>query len=47
MADPRHALGRDSGVALVEVAGRRVLVGFGAGGVRLVSELGPGDGGGP
>jgi flagellar protein FliO/FliZ len=35
----RAALGRDAGVALVEVDGRRVLVGFGAGGVRRLAEL--------
>jgi flagellar protein FliO/FliZ len=36
----RAALGRDASLALVEVAGRRVLVGFGGGAVSLVAELG-------
>jgi flagellar protein FliO/FliZ len=35
----RHALGRDSGLALVSVRDRRLLVGFGAAGVTLVAEL--------
>lgn len=33
----RQALAREAGVALVEVDGRAVLVGFGAGGVRLLA----------
>ena len=42
-----RALARDAGLALVEVSGRRVLVGYGAEGVRLVSEIGaPPDRGG-
>lgn len=35
----RAPLGKESGVAVVEVAGRTLLVGFGAGGVSLVAEL--------
>ncbi len=33
----RQALSRDVGVALLEIDGRAVLVGFGAGGVRLLA----------
>jgi hypothetical protein len=33
----RHPLGRDTGVALAELDGRPLLLGFGAGGVRLLS----------
>ncbi|HYD41450.1 MAG TPA: flagellar biosynthetic protein FliO, partial [Anaeromyxobacter sp.] len=33
----RQGLSRDSGVALLEVDGRAVLVGFGASGVRLLA----------
>jgi flagellar protein FliO/FliZ len=33
-------LGRDAGVALVEIGGRRLLLGFGPAGVRLLSEVG-------
>ncbi|BDG08945.1 flagellar biosynthetic protein FliO [Anaeromyxobacter paludicola] len=36
-----RSLGRDAGVALVSCAGRRWLVGHGAGGVRLLTELPP------
>jgi flagellar protein FliO/FliZ len=32
----RAALGKDTGVALVEVGGRRLLLGFGPGGVMLL-----------
>jgi flagellar protein FliO/FliZ len=37
----RQALSREAGVALLEVDGRAVLVGFGASGVRLLSPHGP------
>jgi len=37
----RQALSRDTGVALLEVDGRAVLVGFGASGVRLLAPHGP------
>jgi flagellar protein FliO/FliZ len=44
----RAALGQNASLALVEVAGRRVLVGFGGGAVSLVAELtGPGSEGRP
>jgi flagellar protein FliO/FliZ len=33
----RAPLSRDTGVALVELEGRRLLVGFGAGGVRVLA----------
>jgi len=33
-------LGRDAGLAVVEVGGRRMLVGFGSTGVQLLSDLG-------
>jgi flagellar protein FliO/FliZ len=33
-------LGRDAGLAVVEVGGRRMLVGFGSAGVQVLSELG-------
>lgn len=36
----RTPLGPGLGVALVEAGGRRLLVGFGRDGVRLVSDLG-------
>lgn len=36
----RELLGREAGVALLEIDGRRVLVGFGAEGVRLLSDRG-------
>jgi flagellar protein FliO/FliZ len=42
----RATLGREASVALLEVEGRRVLVGFGAGAVSLLSELPP-EGGRP
>jgi flagellar protein FliO/FliZ len=35
----RAALAKDTGVALVEIGGRRLLVGFGAAGVQLLSEV--------
>jgi flagellar protein FliO/FliZ len=35
----RQALGRDSGVALVEAEGRRLLVGYAPQGVHLLAEL--------
>jgi hypothetical protein len=38
--EARHALGRDSGVALLDVAGQRLLVGFGPAGVSLLADLG-------
>lgn len=34
----RASLAKDTGVALVEVGGRRLLVGFGAAGVQLLSD---------
>ncbi|HZZ85764.1 MAG TPA: flagellar biosynthetic protein FliO [Anaeromyxobacteraceae bacterium] len=37
-----RALGREAGVALLSCAGRRWLVGWGARGVTLLSELPPG-----
>lgn len=37
----RQPLSRDAGVALVEVDGRAVLVGFGPSGVRLLAPHGP------
>jgi flagellar protein FliO/FliZ len=41
----RQALARDAGIALVEVSGRRVLVGFGAGGgVTRLANLPPASG---
>jgi flagellar protein FliO/FliZ len=39
----RAPLGPGLGVALLEVGGRRLLVGFGKEGVRLVRDLGPGE----
>jgi hypothetical protein len=36
----RTRLGRDAGLVLVEADGRRLLVGHGEGGVRLVADLG-------
>jgi flagellar protein FliO/FliZ len=41
-----RALSREAGIAVVEVQGRRVLVGFGGGGVRVLAEVpspGPGE----
>lgn len=35
-----RALGREAGVAVLRVDGRRLLVGFGPAGVRLLSDLG-------
>ncbi|HYG68084.1 MAG TPA: flagellar biosynthetic protein FliO [Anaeromyxobacteraceae bacterium] len=35
----RAALARDAGVAVVEVDGRRLLVGFGAAGVRVLARV--------
>ena len=35
----RHGHSRDAGVALVSAEGRRLLVGFGPAGVRLLAEL--------
>jgi flagellar protein FliO/FliZ len=35
----RAALSRDAGLAFVEADGRRLLVGYGEGGVRLVADL--------
>jgi flagellar protein FliO/FliZ len=43
----RAPLGRDAGLAIVEADGRRLLVGHGDGGVRLVAELGPSTRGAP
>jgi flagellar biogenesis protein FliO len=40
----RAPLGPGIGVALVEAGGRRLLLGFGRDGVRLVRDLGPGGG---
>lgn len=40
----RHSLGRETGVAVVSAEGRRLLVGFGPGGVALLRELGRPDG---
>ncbi|WP_242341605.1 flagellar biosynthetic protein FliO, partial [Anaeromyxobacter sp. SG66] len=34
----RASLGRDAGVALVEVDGRRLVVGYGPSGVQLLAE---------
>jgi flagellar protein FliO/FliZ len=39
----RAPLGPGLGVALLEAGGRRLLVGWGKDGVRLVSDLGPGE----
>lgn len=38
----RHAMGRETGVAVLAAEGRRLLVGYGPGGVALLTELGPG-----
>ncbi|ABS24959.1 flagellar biosynthetic protein FliO [Anaeromyxobacter sp. Fw109-5] len=35
----RASLAKDTGVALVELGGRRLLVGFGAAGVQLLSDV--------
>jgi flagellar protein FliO/FliZ len=46
----RRPLARDCGLALLEVRGRALVVGYGAHGVRLVADLGPagpGEGGRP
>jgi hypothetical protein len=40
----RAALGPGLGLAIVEAGGRRLLVGWGKDGVRLVRELGPAGG---
>ena len=40
----RAPLGPGLGVALLETGGRRLLVGWGKEGVRLVSDLGPAEG---
>jgi hypothetical protein len=40
----RAPLGPGLGVALVEAGGRRLLVGWGKDGVRLVRDLGPAEG---
>lgn len=37
----RRPLGRESGVALVEVAGKRLLVGYASSGVALLADLSP------
>lgn len=37
----RRALGRESGVALLEVAGKRLLVGYASSGVSLLADLSP------
>lgn len=37
--EERHLLARDCGVAVVAVGGRRLLVGYGAHGVQLLTEL--------
>ncbi|HUL61161.1 MAG TPA: flagellar biosynthetic protein FliO [Anaeromyxobacteraceae bacterium] len=37
----RAALSRDAGLALVEIEARRLLVGFGPGGVRVLGRLDP------
>lgn len=42
----RQALGRDTGVAVIAVDRRRILVGFGPSGVTRLAELGP-EGGEP
>lgn len=39
LVDERQALGRDSGVAVVAVARRRFLVGYGPAGVTRLAEL--------
>lgn len=41
----RRPLAKEAGVALVEASGRRLVVGFGAGGVVLLAELGATQGG--
>ena len=38
--EERHFLAKDSGIAVVVASGRRLVVGFGANGVTLLSELG-------
>lgn len=38
----RRPLGRESGVALVEAAGRRLLVGYAPSGVAVLADLSPG-----
>ncbi|HSM93692.1 MAG TPA: flagellar biosynthetic protein FliO [Anaeromyxobacteraceae bacterium] len=43
----RQPLSRDASVALLRVAGRTLLVGYGTGGVRLLAELGDGREGSP
>jgi len=45
--EERHLLARDAGVAVVAVAGQRLLVGFGTSGVALLSRLRGGEGGEP
>jgi hypothetical protein len=40
LLEERHFLGKESGVALLAAAGRRLVVGFGPDGVRLIAELG-------
>ena len=37
----RRPLGRESGVALVEVAGKRILVGYASSGVAVLADLSP------
>jgi len=37
----RHVLGRETGVAVLAAEGRRLIVGYGSGGVALLTELGP------
>lgn len=39
--EERHALGRDAGVALVRISGRRWLVGWGRRGVSILAEPDP------
>ncbi len=39
----RHALGRDTGVAVLSLGGDRLLVGYGASGVTLLHRASPGD----
>lgn len=39
--DERQAIGRDSGVAVVAVARRRFLIGYGPAGVTRLAELAP------
>jgi hypothetical protein len=39
VVEERHLLGKESGVAIVTMSGRRVLVGFGTAEVKLLAEI--------